>query len=638
MAQHYVYKPLAEGQIRLLNICLDESEPHGIALSLCHVSLDDSKGEYVALSYTWGRPEPLDLDPTFQPDNTWRLNCNGGVVEVRQNLFDFLQQVRRAGSNASAFWIDAVCINQQDDKEKSEQVFRMGQIYAASSQVWIWLGGRPISIEVQQIIEEFIPAMRKDDNDRNYDNDFYQNIDILDEKSSNALIQAIGYEKWAMWKSSWRQYRALFARNWFKRGWTVQEAALRAPEHCSVLVGSYVIDWDLILKFSSLLLISRWPLVREVPTLFEITMIRVLTCYHSNSASSQPVLTAREAVALKHKWHTDFLNLILRARNLYVEDPRDRIYAYLGMMLQNKPPSVENSIVPDYALDVEFVFQNFATVILQNVSDLGIIAIIQDSQDRVYSKLPSWVPDFSQSLEDRHPLEYDAGQIRHNIMNEPEIRGNYLILHGAQLESISYYGQSDEQSVDFLHQLVTSFIAGKDVGSGQFGPEAVWTALLAGYTSASGIKDHALKRRVRHWFHQKIWDLRHRDAPHASLSVLLARVADDENVKEWLPTLEEVMTPDEPSRDEEFEKYVKFAFFKRRIYYTASGSFGIGPASLRSGDQVYIFKGGRVPFVLRQNDDGETYTLLGTTYVHGVMYGEAMTDEFRSSFRPVTLV
>ncbi|KAF3023680.1 hypothetical protein E8E14_013634 [Neopestalotiopsis sp. 37M] len=522
MAQHSVYKPLAEGQIRLLNIWLDESEPHGIALSLCHVSLDDSKGEYVALSYTWGRPEPLDLDPTFQPDSIWRLKCDDGVVEVRQNLFDFLQQVRRAESNTSAFWIDAVCINQRDDKEKSEQVLRMAQIYAASSQVWIWLGGRPISIEAQQIIEEFIPALMKHDNDRNYDRGYYRSIDILDETSSNALIQAIGYEKWSIWKSSWRQYRALFARNWFQRGWTVQEAALQAPKHCFALVGSYVIRWSLVIWFSACLLGSDWPLTQEEPRWFSQVGVRVMARRFSNPESSQSVLTAREAVALKHKWHADFLDLIEWTRNLYVEDPRDRIYAYLGIMLQNKPPSVQNSIVPDYALDVELVFRNFATVILQNVSELRMMATIQNSQDRVYSKLPSWVPDFSQCSTDTMPDNCDAG--------------------------------------------------------------------------------------------------------------------DNDKMKEWLPTLEEIMTPNEPSRDEEFELYLKFASDQKRMYSTTSGRFGIGPASLRCGDQVYIFKGGRVPFVLRQNDDGETYTLLGSTYVHGVMYGEAMTDEFRSSFRPVTLV
>ncbi|KAF3811667.1 hypothetical protein GCG54_00014413 [Colletotrichum gloeosporioides] len=34
-----------------------------------------------------------------------------------------------------------------------------------------------------------------------------------------------------------------------------------------------------------------------------------------------------------------------------------------------------------------------------------------------------------------------------------------------------------------------------------------------------------------------------------------------------------------------------------------------------------MFEGGRVPFVLRPNEDG-LYSLVGECYVHGLMHGE----------------
>lgn len=37
-------------------------------------------------------------------------------------------------------WIDAICINQQCDKEKTSQVKIMGQIYRNAARVIVWLG------------------------------------------------------------------------------------------------------------------------------------------------------------------------------------------------------------------------------------------------------------------------------------------------------------------------------------------------------------------------------------------------------------------------------------------------------------------------------------------------------------------
>ena len=37
-------------------------------------------------------------------------------------------------------WIDALCINQKDKKEKSEQVNRMANVYESAEWVLIWLG------------------------------------------------------------------------------------------------------------------------------------------------------------------------------------------------------------------------------------------------------------------------------------------------------------------------------------------------------------------------------------------------------------------------------------------------------------------------------------------------------------------
>jgi heterokaryon incompatibility protein (HET) len=43
---------------------------------------------------------------------------------------------------APAIWIDSVCINQNDDAEKSDQVQRLSDIYTRASRVIVWLGER----------------------------------------------------------------------------------------------------------------------------------------------------------------------------------------------------------------------------------------------------------------------------------------------------------------------------------------------------------------------------------------------------------------------------------------------------------------------------------------------------------------
>lgn len=641
MSQPYHYEPLNEGEIRLLTVSLNENEPYGLTLSLRSVVLDGAKGSYIALSYTWGRPEPLHLDPTYQPDKMWELKCDGRVIKVRQNLFDFLQQVKRTGSDVSSLWIDAVCIDQQNDTEKSEQVLRMGQIYASSLHVWIWLGSRPMTLEVRQIIYDFIPAMLKDFKDRDLDRHpgFYKNIDILNEKSSRPIIQNIGYDKWAMWKSSWRQYSAFFDRTWFRRGWTVQEAALQASDRCSVLVGSDIFPWSLILSFCRLWEQSGWDVEMVMSGPEDSSWVHMAMRVGAYDGFQMRVQPGIGAATLKQQWHAECLRLLMRTSNMSVEDPRDHIYAYLGIMLQNKPPCVENSIFPDYTVDDVVVYRNFATVMLQNVPGRGMLGLTQTHLGRRNPKLPSWVPDFSSLPVGPPERYYNTSKSRRDGMNIPEIRGDYLTIRGAQFTSVSSHDLLDSLFTDPRDRLAAfSLYLGNDVGTGQCMPEAIWRSVFADHWTLFDTKDQPLRPRIRQWLLRRIWYLWHFGRVRELLPLLLAPVTDDEHLVKWLPTLQEVKRPDVPGRDDDFDQTVDTVRSQRELYRMASGNVGVGPRSLCDGDQVWILEGGEVPFVLRQKKDGKTYTLLGYMYVHGIMHGEAMTDEFRSRFGPVTIV
>jgi hypothetical protein len=84
--------------------------------------------QYMALSYTWGEPPSTEI-----------VNLNGEPFPVRKNLWDFLSQAR-SNYLEENLWIDALCIDQSVNEERTHQVSIMGKIYSSASCVIVWLG------------------------------------------------------------------------------------------------------------------------------------------------------------------------------------------------------------------------------------------------------------------------------------------------------------------------------------------------------------------------------------------------------------------------------------------------------------------------------------------------------------------
>jgi hypothetical protein len=95
--------------------------------SLRVVSLADSPS-FTALSYVWGEAEPRTT-----------IFCDGHQLVITPNCFDALYVLRKRYGRLS-IWVDAICINQQDDDEKSAQVSLMEDIYSWAENVYVWLG------------------------------------------------------------------------------------------------------------------------------------------------------------------------------------------------------------------------------------------------------------------------------------------------------------------------------------------------------------------------------------------------------------------------------------------------------------------------------------------------------------------
>jgi hypothetical protein len=121
--QPFKYGPI-DGYIRILQML----PPHDGYIQLR--TLDIHHAEHV-LSYMWGPPS----------DSMHDIMLNGCILPVRRNLFQFLRVASRRYSGIY-IWIDAICINQADDAEKSKQVARMDIVYRAPKTL-VWLGDSP---------------------------------------------------------------------------------------------------------------------------------------------------------------------------------------------------------------------------------------------------------------------------------------------------------------------------------------------------------------------------------------------------------------------------------------------------------------------------------------------------------------
>lgn len=93
------------------------------------VSLADHT-PYRALSYCWGSPK-----------RSVTLRCNGFKLRISPNLAEGLKKLRAyaAEADVGSFWVDQICINQEDNVERTQQVRIMRSIYKRSTRTIIWL-------------------------------------------------------------------------------------------------------------------------------------------------------------------------------------------------------------------------------------------------------------------------------------------------------------------------------------------------------------------------------------------------------------------------------------------------------------------------------------------------------------------
>ncbi|KAI0878849.1 HET-domain-containing protein [Hypoxylon argillaceum] len=680
ISQKYAYPRLATAHktIRLLKILSNPKEPTRI--SLREVSLS-SLPPYRCLSYTWG--DPLDRSLS-SPSNDMQMsserdhyvhNEDGSVIRVPENLVDALHQISRiqyseAKGQVSSWWIDAICINQEDAGERSIQVYMMDIIYRGAESVLIWLGKEDehtgVAIKVLKSLARVSPALTQTPRRfRSFNTDSFRILDSLDKLCKDLGIRDV-------YLQDLLHYAAFLQRKWFTRMWVIQESFFAAAT--TVFCGEREIEWAAIKESS-----------RVISQAGMDTLIKAYVGYatqHSldvdtiklpdNRLSNQLIFgslqsTTGEALKLGQ--------LLYYSRLFEASDPRDKVFAILGLWKFTRGDQAgQFDIWPDYSKDVSEVYIEATTSAIRESGNLDILSLVEGTFCEKICGLPSWIPDYSQG-----PRMYSIVQI--SAPNPPQLRlhANFeaptvskmriLAVQGFEIDIVEDVGPtySDIMNDFELWSLLNLLLAYPQIHypTGGSPCNAFWRTLIKDTFrgSQTGIEAQVafpafIMQRVRET-RQQIEILEECDE-QALAEELGAILQETEMVIEHLssryaeantiPTLREIeemvrVEEEEGSLAEQklesdrkdIEESFRIAYFRRRLFRTAQGYFGIASQSIVPGDRVWVLAGARVPFVLKAADvDGESWQLVSEAYVHGVMHGDASAGEI--SLRRICLV
>lgn len=409
-------------EIRLLDLESLSRGPAELSCNLRLVSLDD-RPVYEALSYVWGG----------KADPPHALCVGGQELHITRNLYEALYYLRE-DDTVRTLWVDAVCINRIDNEERSSQVSMMGDIYKSTKEVLVWLGSDDLN---QTLVRDI--RIHASDTGRHF----------TGPPPSVVMTRTGG--------------------SWWRRVWTLQEAVLgpsltfwSGKERC----------YGFQLEIYYRCLIEHFiapnaccePLLNDTygNTIAKIAFVIEDTLevfQNRNTYQDQP---------------EDLLRLALKHRGRHATDPRDKIFALIGM--------ADSSSVPlglvQYGTTVLQAMVDTTSKFIQHTNTLEVIrhaldpvpgeeegsdhhkdlvrAGPQHARPRLQD-LPSWCPDWTQDIpagtlnrmtsyrRDMH------GRFRAGMSHPANavFKGNHSLgLTGIKCDRVIHVGYSNQFSAD----------------------------------------------------------------------------------------------------------------------------------------------------------------------------------------------
>lgn len=343
--QDYVYKHLDDESFRVFILFPGD---HGDVLrgEICTIPLTSDR-RYRTLSYVWG-PENQPTHTILTPD---------GILTVKASLNDALFNLRQKSSHVN-LWIDALCIDQKNDKEKEHQILLLSRIFQNASRTIAFLGADETSNDAIRALIQ-INAKSKCGSD-------------MEKWPEGLPCPPLTWEERSMPGAEsqiWADVVAFFRRPWFGRAWIIQEAV--AAPTVTMVCGGLAFDWNDLY---------------EAMTLVD----HELQISAADAASWRPFMTLgwhRECEAQKTRY--PLAQLLQFYRHVDSSRARDRFFALLGLASDGDNPEY----APDYDASFEDIVVKIGRAFVAQGQGMTLLnaAGLGSQPDR----FPSWIPDWT---------------------------------------------------------------------------------------------------------------------------------------------------------------------------------------------------------------------------------------------------
>lgn len=373
----YKYHELASAEhIRLVHI-LHGAEDSPLNIQFTTAALAEIP-LFETLSYVWG------------VKRHYRVNCEGTSLIVRQNLYDALQALRST-DEVRTFWIDALSMDQNNLKERVQQVEMMREIYAASQRTVIWLGAKDAaSLEAVALLKKLATVPKGTEAEIPFDED----------------------------ESTWKELGVLYDNPWFYRIWIIQEVAV-VKSVVIMLNNAEIWEWDMFAEASKVALhrCKAWQAVFDPNSFVWLDVIR------AEYLTGGPCSTLCRTLSY--------------GRRAPATLDVDKIYAMLGLSEETFKVDYEESAVETYI--------RLAAYFMAHSLGIDLLDHVEDHAFRLRSELPSWIPDWevrqgAQILKSLpHCGQWNAS-VDADVYARLRAKGRHLHVRGFVVDTLDHIG------------------------------------------------------------------------------------------------------------------------------------------------------------------------------------------------------
>ncbi|KAI1373742.1 heterokaryon incompatibility protein-domain-containing protein [Hypoxylon crocopeplum] len=661
----YIHQPLncENAEVRLVGFArvTDDNDKPRFTLKLRHESLADTSIGYAALSYVWGDPGGEMVE----------IEINEAPFFITQNLYTGLESLLRTTDQAAApwFWIDAICINQCDQFEKSWQVAQMHEIYSRADLVYILLGlGSVETDRAMEFIDSVGPrAVASGTLELSFDQQQYKDLcdyivarpclpsqdsneDYIGDSELSRFMYDLFHEK-RLYPSAppgedlCAGIQELLRKGYWHRIWIIQEVVL--AKHAMVVCGERSVSLDAFEGTLMAVFYCRRSGLRTVVAEYA----DFISDLPANAYSVMALVTRRqhrrgEQIRLAELL---FQSGIAPQRPHYsASDPRDIVFALLGVISDGR----QLGLVVDYSRTLVEVYAS-ATKALIRDGDLHedpfhLDRCVPRGDSERPDGLPSWVPDWEKIGRNgvliycnNYLQVFDAAAGMPPPRDEDNTSLLVLRRPGCYVDVITEvmpppeWIQHDEWTTsaisdtsDWLKSIINFAGLGPESGPGE---DYIWRTIMR--DRRDGINrpncrepapaSEGVLRFVRKVMRQEPMSADGLTAEEAEF--VRSGIYNFSKIRPSLDTLSKqlsYMTRDWPHA-------IGSVCRGRSLFKTAKGMLGLGHVIIKPGDIVTLLWGINSPIILRPRDHDTTvgHTFVGDAYVDGIMQGEFLETE-----------